>query len=59
MEEQLVNILKERAGLDQATAEKAVHAILGFLKENPEKLTGLLGGNLGEELGSLGKLFGR
>jgi hypothetical protein len=55
MEEQLVNLLKERAGLDQAQAEKAVHAILGFLKENPEKLTSLLGDNMG----GLGKLFGR
>ncbi len=61
--DEFVQMLTERAGIDQATAEKVINAVVGFIKEHPEKLTSLLGdsplGDLGDIGGSLGKLFGR
>lgn len=43
MNEQLVKVLMDRVGLDEAKANQAINAITGFLKENPEKLTELMG----------------
>ena len=61
--DRIVEIVADRAGISPEIAEKAVNAVLGFLKENPEQVTALLsnvtGGDLGEVAGKLGKLFGR
>ncbi len=61
--DKIIEIVAERAGISPEVAEKAVDAVLGFLKENPEQITALLGnfagGDLGEIAGKLGKLFGR
>lgn len=61
MQEQIAKIIAERAGIDPATAEKAANAVIGFLKENPEKLTALLGEDspFGDAAGKITKLFGR
>lgn len=60
MKEQLVKLLMEKANLDEEKANKAVDTIMGFLKENPDKLSGMLGeGGIGEAAGKIGKLFGR
>lgn len=61
--DKIIEIVAERAGISPEVAEKAVDAVLGFLKENPEQITALLGNfagdDLGEIAGKLGKLFGR
>lgn len=61
MEEQIANAIAQRTGLDPATALKAANAVMDFLKENPEKLTALLGDDspLGDAAGKITKLFGR
>ena len=60
MEQELINLLQERAGLDPDKATQVVNVILGFIKQNPEQLTGLLGGGgLEGAAEGLGKLFGR
>ncbi|MGH2634519.1 MAG: hypothetical protein ACRDG3_14035 [Tepidiformaceae bacterium] len=60
MEQELMNLLQEKAGLDPAKATQVVNVIVNFIKENPEKLTGLLGGGgLAAAEEGLGKLFGR
>ncbi len=60
MDEQLIGLLKDRAGLDEDKARQVVSTILDFLKENPEKLKGLISGDVvSEATGALGKLFGR
>lgn len=43
MKEQLIAMVAERAGIDPAKAGQAVDAVLGFLKENPDQLKGLVG----------------
>jgi hypothetical protein len=67
MKEQLVQLLKERVGLDDAKANQAIDTVMGFVKENPERLQELLGNEqlsemLGKLPGGLGgkvnKLFG-
>lgn len=61
--DKIIEIVAERAGISPEIAAKAVDAVVGFLKENPEQITALLGnvggGDLGEVAGKLGKLFGR
>lgn len=67
MQEQLIKLLADRVGLDEATAEKVVTTVAGYLKENPQQLTSLLGGDDGklglddvsELKDRLGGLFGR
>lgn len=61
IQEQLAKIVAERAGIDQATATKAADAVVGFLKDNPEKVTELLGDDspLGDAASKITKLFGR
>ncbi len=61
MEEQIARVIAERAGIDEATALKAANAVVGFLRENPEKLTELLGDDspLGDAADRITKLFGR
>ncbi len=42
MNEQLVKLLMDRVGLDEAKANQAINTVMGFFKENPEKITELL-----------------
>lgn len=67
MKDQLVKLLMERVGLDEEKANKAVDTVLGFVKDNPEQLQGLLGSEQAQEVLSklpgglgnkVGKLFG-
>lgn len=60
MKEQLIAIIVDKTGIDAAKAGQAVDAVLGFLKENPEKLSALLADDrLDDVTEKLGKLFGR
>lgn len=60
MKDQLVRLLMERANLDEEKANKAVDTVMEFLKENPDKLSGLLGDDrVQDATKKLGKLFGR
>ena len=70
--DEIIGTIAERLGLDEGMVASVVDAVFGFLKDNPEKAVGLLGGIPGleglgeisglgdlEEIGSkLGKLFG-
>lgn len=47
MKEQLIELVTEKAGIDAGQAEAAVDAVLGFLKDNPSELKGLLGDDAG------------
>ncbi len=59
MDEQIINLIVERVGIDPATAQKVVDTVMGFLKENPEKLTALLGGDDGKlDAGDIAKKLG-
>ena len=73
MNEELIARVAEKAGLPADKASAAVEAVLGFLKENPEKVSGLLGiepgaskldeakeklGDVGEKLGDVGEKVG-
>ena len=61
MQDQLIKFISERAGIDPATAEKAANAAIDFLKQNPDKLTALLGDDSprGDAASKITKLFGR
>ena len=60
MKEQLVALLGEKVGLDEAKASQVVDTILGFIKDNPQKFTEFLGDNPTEMVtNTIGKLFGR
>src|SRR5687768_9651170 len=61
VEEQIAKVIAERTGLDPAMALKAANAVMDFIKENPEKLSGLLGDDspLGDAAEKITKLFGR
>lgn len=59
MRETLVRLVSERAGLDEGKAGQAVDAILGFFKENPDKIKELAAGQAGGLGGKLGHLLGR
>ncbi|MCK9518651.1 MAG: hypothetical protein M0R74_06455 [Dehalococcoidia bacterium] len=60
MKDQLIDAVVSRAGIDRGTAERAVDAVVDFLRENPQRLAELAGnagiGDVGERLG---KLFSR
>lgn len=60
MKDKLIAMVAQRANLSEDVAEKAVDAVLDFFKENPGKVTELLG-NVTESgpASGLGKLFGR
>jgi len=73
MRDELIGLLAERVGLSEDQAGQAVDTVLGFVKENPQQLLDLLGGNseqlaslLGDNApidlddlkGSIGRLFG-
>jgi nucleoid DNA-binding protein len=56
MKEQLVALLVSKVGLDQEKAEQSVDTVLDFFKNNPEKVSEVLGklpGGLGDKLGGL------
>ncbi len=58
--EQLAALLQEKVGLDEAKASQVVEVVVGFLKDNPERLRELLGAEpVGAARGGLGRLFGR
>ena len=60
MKEKLIAAVVERTGIDPVTADKAVDAVIDFLKDDPERITKLLGQAGLEDIGgSIGKLFGR
>jgi hypothetical protein len=61
VEEQTARVIAERAGIDPATAQKAAQAVIGFIKDNPEKLTAFLGEDspLGDAANKISHLFGR
>lgn len=60
MKEKLIALVVERAGLSEDAANKAVDTVLGFLKENPDQVTALLGNvTKSGPLSGLGKMFGR
>ncbi|MGD9933685.1 MAG: hypothetical protein AB7T37_08180 [Dehalococcoidia bacterium] len=42
MKEKLIELVTEKAGIDVGQAEAAVDAVLGFMKENPADVKGLL-----------------
>ena len=42
MKEKLIEVVTEKAGIDAGQAEAAVDAVLGFLKDNPADMKGLL-----------------
>ena len=61
IQDQLTKMIADRAGIDPATAAKAADAVVGFLKENPEKVSELLGDDspIGDAGSKITKLFGR
>lgn len=69
MEQTLVQLIQEKAGISEAQAQSALDTVVGFLKERlPEPIAGqldaVLGGSvdpnqLGSMLGALGGLFGK
>lgn len=60
IQEQLVALLGEKTGLEPDKANQVIATVIGFLKDNPEKLTELMGGGDFEDVaGKIGKLFGR
>lgn len=57
MQEQLIKLLSDRFGLDEASAEQAIATVMDFVKDNPEQLTSLLAGEDGKlDLGDVGAL---
>lgn len=52
--EELKKQLMDKAGLDPAMADKVLGVVTGFLKDNPDKLQGLLG----EDEGVMAKVKG-
>ena len=56
MEDQIAKVIAEKAGIDPAAAQKAAAAVIGFIKENPHKITALLGG---PKAGIVSRLFGK
>ena len=61
--DELIKLVKNKAGISEAQAKKAVETVLGFVKKQlPAPIAGqieslLEGGDL-PDLGDLGKLFG-
>jgi hypothetical protein len=64
--DQLINMVKERAGIDEGQARTAVDTVIGFLKDRlPEPIAGQIDGVIGDggqgggsPLDSVGGLFG-
>jgi len=61
MNDQLVSLLAERVGLNEEQAAQAIDTVLGFVKEHPDQLAGLLGDSpidVDDIAGSVRRLFG-
>ena len=63
MREQIVQQLKDRVGLDEDKANQAFDTVMDFIRDNPEKLQGLLQSEHAEKAlemlpGGLGKKLG-
>jgi hypothetical protein len=56
MKDQVIKLLMDRVGLDEAKAGQALETVMGFVKENPERLSGLMGSEQAQSF--LGKLPG-
>ena len=60
MKEKLMEVIMEKTGLDAGKADQVVDTVLGFLKDNPDQLSGFLGGDAaGDVKDKLGGLLGR
>lgn len=61
MNEQMLQTVAARAGVDAATVRKVLDALHGFLRDNPDKLSEFTGGEgLPGEVGeTLGKFLKR
>ena len=46
-QQQLIEMVSQRAGISESQASNAVDAVLNYLKQNPSQLEGLLGGKEG------------
>jgi len=61
--EQVVAMVASKVGLPTDQAQKAVEAVLGYLKDNPDQIKSLVGVDLGSAGGGMmskiGKMFGR
>lgn len=65
MKDKLIAAIAEKAGLSTEQATSAADAALGFLKENPTEIQGLVGiegtgfvGDMKEKLGDVGEKLG-
>ena len=60
MKEKLIELVCERAGISPQQADKAIDAVTGYLKENPDKIQELVGqfemDDLGQVLGEAVRL---
>ena len=58
---QLVQVLQERAGLDQEKATQVASVVLEFLQQHSGEILKMAteGGGAGDLMGQVGKLFGR
>ncbi len=58
---QLTQVLQERAGLDQEKATQVANVVAEFAQQHAGELIKMAteGGNAGDLLGQVGKLFGR
>lgn len=60
--DQIVSMVASRAGIPADQAEKAVEAVLGYLREHPDQIKGLVGVDMASAsgmMGRIGKMFGR
>jgi hypothetical protein len=60
--DQIVSMVASKVGIPADQAQKAVEAVLGYLRENPDQIKSLVGvdmGSAGGMMGRVGKMFGR
>lgn len=58
MEQQLIDVVSQRAGISESRASSTVDAVLNYLKQNPSQLEQMLGGKEGIA-SRFGHMFGR
>ena len=58
MKDQLVNMVAQRVGISAEQADQAVDTVLGYIKDNPEQLQGMLNLDEGAMAGIKDKLGG-
>ncbi len=57
---QLIQVLRDRAGLDEAKAAQVANVVAEFAQQHAGELVKMASeGNAGDLLGQVGKLFGR